>query len=191
MTDVLICPLTSAQTTACEQAAEMLVNEFRAHWPQAWPDLASAEAEVKAALNGDNLALGTFAATGELLGWVGAQPQYDGRVWELHPLVVRGDCQGQGLGRRLVAAVEAAVQAQGGLTLWVGTDDEAGLTSLAGVDLYADLSQHLATIRNLDHHPYEFYQKCGFTLVGVMPDANGWGKPDIYLAKRVSECKKA
>jgi len=32
---------------------------------------------------------------------------------------------------------------------------------------------------------YEFYQKLGFVIVGVMPDANSFGKPDIYLAKRV------
>jgi len=32
---------------------------------------------------------------------------------------------------------------------------------------------------------YEFYQKLGFVIVGVMPDANSVGKPDIYLAKRV------
>jgi hypothetical protein len=30
------------------------------------------------------------------------------------------------------------------------------------------------------------YQKLGFVIVGVMPDANGPGKPDIYMAKRVS-----
>jgi aminoglycoside 6'-N-acetyltransferase I len=34
-------------------------------------------------------------------------------------------------------------------------------------------------------HPYEFYQKMGFAIVGVMPDANGIGKPDIYMAKRL------
>jgi hypothetical protein len=33
--------------------------------------------------------------------------------------------------------------------------------------------------------PYEFYQKMGFSLVGVMSDANGPGEPDIYMAKRV------
>ena len=31
----------------------------------------------------------------------------------------------------------------------------------------------------------EFYLKVGFSLVGVLPDANGPGKPDIFLAKRV------
>jgi aminoglycoside 6'-N-acetyltransferase I len=34
-------------------------------------------------------------------------------------------------------------------------------------------------------HPYEFYKKVGFTIVGVLPDANGFGKPDIFMAKRV------
>jgi aminoglycoside 6'-N-acetyltransferase I len=29
------------------------------------------------------------------------------------------------------------------------------------------------------------YQKCGFLIVGVMPDANGPGKPDILMAKRI------
>ena len=44
---------------------------------------------------------------------------------------------------------------------------------------------HVASIQNLRDHPYEFYQKVGFVIVGVMPDANGWGKPDIFMAKRV------
>jgi len=25
----------------------------------------------------------------------------------------------------------------------------------------------------------------GFVIVGVLPDANGFGKPDIFMAKRV------
>jgi aminoglycoside 6'-N-acetyltransferase I len=84
-----------------------------------------------------------------------------------------------------VADLELRVRARGGLTLWVGTDDEIGMTSLAGVDLYPNVLEHLARIQNLKGHPYEFYQKLGFAVIGVMPDAKGWGKPDIYLAKRV------
>jgi aminoglycoside 6'-N-acetyltransferase I len=38
----------------------------------------------------------------------------------------------------------------------------------------------------LRRHPYEFYQKLGFIIAGVMPDANGRGKPDIFLSKRVA-----
>jgi hypothetical protein len=38
-------------------------------------------------------------------------------------------------------------------------------------------------------HPFEFYQKCGFVIVGVVPDANGYSKPDILMAKRVAEAE--
>lgn len=76
---------------------------------------------------------------------------------------------------------------RGAHTLYLGTDDEANLTSLGGVDLYPDVLSHVASIRNLGRHPYGFYLKQGFEIVGVMPDANGPGKPDIYMARRVGE----
>jgi aminoglycoside 6'-N-acetyltransferase I len=40
-------------------------------------------------------------------------------------------------------------------------------------------------IKNLRDHPFEFYLRVGFQIAGVLPDANGRGKPDIFLAKRV------
>ena len=45
--------------------------------------------------------------------------------------------------------------------------------------------EHVARIRNLKGHPYEFYQKLGYVIVGVIPDANGPGKPDIIMARRI------
>jgi aminoglycoside 6'-N-acetyltransferase I len=33
----------------------------------------------------------------------------------------------------------------------------------------------------------EHNQKLGFSVVGVVPDANGLGKPDILMAKRVQQ----
>ena len=67
----------------------------------------------------------------------------------------------------------------------LGSDDETNMTSLSGIDLYPDVWRHVQQIRNLRRHPYTFYQKCGFVIVGVVPDANGFGKPDILLAKQV------
>ena len=72
------------------------------------------------------------------------------------------------------------------LTLQLGTDDQASMTTLADTDLYDDLPSKIANIRNLRGHPYEFYQKLGFKIVGVVPDANGIGKPDILMAKRIT-----
>lgn len=166
------------------QAAALLVEGFREHWPDAWPDMESALDEVRRLVEPENIC--RVALDGdEVIGLVGGLPEYDGNVWELHPMVVRADRHGQGVGRALVADLEAQVRTRGGLTIMLGTDDEDGMTSLAGADLYTDLWQQIANIRNLKGHPYEFYQKCGFSIIGVIPDANGRGKPDILMAKRV------
>jgi aminoglycoside 6'-N-acetyltransferase I len=75
---------------------------------------------------------------------------------------------------------------RGGITLWVGSDDVTGQTTLSAVDLYDDLPRRIATVQNLRGHPYAFYQRVGSTIAGVLPDANGIGKPDIFLAKRIA-----
>jgi len=28
----------------------------------------------------------------------------------------------------------------------------------------------------------------GFEIIGVLPDADGFGKPDIFMAKRIKDC---
>ena len=171
---------------AIRQAAEMLVHEFGEHWPDAWRTLGEALEEVRASLAEEPISLIAREADGSVLGWVAAEHSY-ARVWELHPLVVRGDRQREGIGRALVLALEARVRERGGLTLMLGTDDEDDMTTLSGVDLYEDTWRHIASIRNLRGHPYEFYRKLGYTIIGVVPDANGLGRPDILMAKRVAE----
>ena len=168
------------------QAAALLVESFREHWPKAWPNVKSALSEVRESFENDRLSRVAIDERGTILGWIGGIRQYDGHVWELHPLVVHPGHRGQGIGRSLVADLEQRVQEHGGLTLWLGTDDEDGMTSLAGVDLYPDVLDHLAKIENLRGHPYGFYQRIGFAVVGVLPDANGPGKPDIFMAKRIA-----
>jgi aminoglycoside 6'-N-acetyltransferase I len=71
------------------------------------------------------------------------------------------------------------------LTLWLGADDEDNRTTLGGANLYPDVLDKLAHIRNIKGHPFAFYLKMGFVLAGVVPDANGRGKPDILMAKRI------
>lgn len=178
-------PLTSRDATAVQQAAALLVAAFREHWPNAWPDIDAALEEVHECLETENICLAAVDDDGRVLGWIGARPAYGVTGWELHPLVVGPAWQGQGIGRALVMALEVEVRQQGGVTIFLGSDDEDGMTSLAGVDLYPDLAGHIAAIRNLKRHPFEFYQKMGYTIVGVVPDANGPGKPDILMAKRV------
>jgi aminoglycoside 6'-N-acetyltransferase I len=178
--------LPSDDVLLIHQCAALLVDGFRAHWPEAWPDLDAALAEALEALAPGRIARVAVDADGAALGWIGGISSYDGHVWELHPLVVRPDRQGQGIGQALVADLEAQVRQRGGLTLWLGSDDEDDMTSLAGVDLYPDIVGHLARLTNLRRHPFEFYRKCGFSVAGVVPDANGPGKPDILMAKRVA-----
>jgi aminoglycoside 6'-N-acetyltransferase I len=145
----------------------------------------AALAEVRDALEPGKICRVALDSSGAVLGWTGGIPTYGGNVWELHPLVVRPDRQRQGIGRALVADLESQVRDRGGLTLWLGSDDEDDMTSLSGVDLYDDLPGHLARVRNLKGHPCDFYRKCGFVIAGVVPDAHGPGKPDILMAKRV------
>ncbi|MBV9356224.1 MAG: GNAT family N-acetyltransferase [Chloroflexi bacterium] len=180
-----IVDLRSLDDDGLRATAGLLVEGFRAHAPDAWPTLEAGLTEVREALANERLGRVAVDAVGTPLGWVGAISQYDGRVWELHPLVVAPGRQGQGLGRALVQDLEARVRELGGITLWAGADDEDGRTSLANVDLYQDLPSRLANVENPGRHPYGFYQRLGFTIVGVMPDANGPGKPDIFVAKRV------
>lgn len=168
-----------------QQVAELLVEAFREHWPKAWPDSESALQEVHESFGPDRLSRVALDEAGMVLGWVGGISQYDGHIWELHPLMVRPDVQRRGIGRALVADLEAQIRQRGGLTLWLGTDDEDGMTSLAGVNLYPNVFEHIMKIKNLRSHPFEFYRKVGFVIVGVMPDANGLGKPDIFMAKPI------
>lgn len=167
------------------QVATLLVESFNQNWPDAWPSLDSALQEVKESFGADRISRVAVNDNGDILGWIGGISQYNGNVWELHPLVVRADSRRKGIGKALIFDLEAQVRERGGITLWVGTDDENNMTTLAGANLYSNVWERVKNIKNLHGHPYEFYQKCGFTIVGVMPDANGLGKPDIYLAKSV------
>lgn len=166
------------------QMAQLLVDAFREHWDDAWETLEDGLKEVEEMCEAERICL-VAVDNDKLLGMIGGISGYDGKVWELHPLAVQPGLQGQGIGRTLVMAFEEQVKQRGGLTITLGSDDQNDMTSLANVDLYQNLWDKVKNIQNFKRHPFEFYQKMGYVITGVVPDANGLGKPDIMMSKRV------
>ena len=170
-----------------QEAAQLIVDAFREHWPKAWPTFEDGLEEANELFEDGKICRAAIDDNGYLLGFIGGMPHYERHVWELHPLAVQPSMQGQGIGRALVEDFEEQVRVRGGLTITLGTDDEDNMTSLSNVDLYETLWDQVKNIRNLKGHPYEFYQKMGYVITGVVPDANGIGKPDILMSKKVRQ----
>jgi aminoglycoside 6'-N-acetyltransferase I len=72
-----------------EQAASFLVEHFDE--PYGWPSLASAREEL-ARLMVEGFARAILDSE-IVAGWVGGLPEYNGRVWELHPIVVTANIE--------------------------------------------------------------------------------------------------
>lgn len=176
-----ITDLDAEDNFAIDQIATILMEAFP-HWKETQDE---ARAEVQESFAEGYLSL--VARTGDrILGWVGGIPAYD-YAWELHPLVVAAAARGQGVGTALVRSLEERVRERGALTLYLGTDDDGEIagTSAGDIDLFPDPLQHAAELEVFDH-PVAFYRRLGFIVVGLLPDANGPGKPDVYMAKRVA-----
>ena len=180
-----IITLTKEDESLVQQAAQILMDAFREHWPEAWPTIKDAQQEILEMLDAERICRAVIDDQRKLLGIIGGIQQYDGHVWELHPLAIQPEMQGRGIGKMLAEDFEEQVRQQGGLTITLGSDDEDHMTSLSDVNLFVNLWDQVKNIRNLKHHPYEFYQKMGYVITGVVPNANGIGKPDIIMSKRV------
>jgi aminoglycoside 6'-N-acetyltransferase I len=180
-----ILTLTKEDQSLIQQAAQLLVNAFREHWSDAWPTLEDGLEEIYEMLESERICRVVIGENEKLLGIIGGISQYDGKVWELHPLAVQPNLQKQGIGKKLVQDFEKQVRQRGGITIILGSDDEDNMTSLSNVNLYDDLFKKIKNIKNFKNHPFEFYQKMGYIITGIVPDANGIGKPDILMAKRV------
>ncbi len=180
MTDRAILPVPPAGPALVEAVAALLLEAF----PQAYAPLSRAREEVEDCLAEGRIARAAMEGD-RVVGFVGARPRYGTTGWELHPLVVGSCDRRKGIGSALVAAIEDDARARGGVTMYLGTDDETGRTSLSGCDLYDRTWDRIRRIRNPGGHPFAFYQAVGYAIVGVIPDANGLGKPDILMAKRL------
>jgi aminoglycoside 6'-N-acetyltransferase I len=176
--------LTAKDDARIEDAARLLHAAFSPLG--VWTTMTEARKEVLQSFGADRISRVARAPDGAIIGWIGAIREYDGLVWQLHPIVVDEAWRRKGVGRALVLDLEEFLTASGGLTLWAGSDDLAGETSLGGVDLYSALPGAFDTVRSWGHHPLPFYRRLGFHVIGVMPDANGPGRPDIFLGKRLA-----
>jgi aminoglycoside 6'-N-acetyltransferase I len=169
---------------ALEQLARLTLAAAREHSPEWLPDLNAAREEVSDALVPRKIARALLDASGQPVAWVAVSHAW-GRVWELHPLIVGIEQQRRGHGRRLVREVERLAAAKGALTMTLGTSDTIGATSLSSVDLYDDTFARLASLEARQPHAVEFWRRIGYRIVGVVPDAEGPGKPSICLARRL------
>jgi aminoglycoside 6'-N-acetyltransferase I len=167
--------------------AQLTYSAFKSHAPNWLPTVEDARKQVLKALAPNRICRVLLNPGDHPLGWIAAIPLHHGRIWEIHPLVVSIPEQGKGYGRTLVRDLERLVQQAGALGLIAGTSDETDATTLYGVDLYKNPLDALANIRSKRKHAYEFWLKIGFSIVGVMPDAEGRGKPAILLAKRIDD----
>ena len=167
------------------KAAGILKAAFMALGNSHWPDLEASLREVRECVAAPNICIG-LCDESSLLGWVGLRPMYE-KTWELHPMVVSPSSQKNGAGRMLIAELEKRAREQGIIGIALGTDDEHDQTSLSQVDInYENIFREITNIRNLNRHPFEFYKKCGYSIVGIIPNANGRRKPDIWMWKDIS-----
>ena len=168
-----------------EEAAKVLFEAFIEKGIATWPTIEAARKEVEECLNNKYICF-AYIEYDELIGWAGLRPMYGSITWELHPMVIRSDWQRKGIGRKLLKHIEQIALNLKIMNIVLGTDDETGRTSLSEKDFRKEsILRAIQDISNKHKHPYEFYQKCGYLIVGIIPDANGVGKPDILMWKRI------
>lgn len=173
--------LKKLSNTQINQCAKLLNEELS----NGWETVNEAMIEIEDLLKSD----GYFYALildEILLGWGGILPSYHGNVYEIHPMVIKSSFQNKGYGGLLIKHLEDKARSLGGLTIYAASDDEFDdrKSSLRDVDGYNEIYDKMKTFDPLNH-PARFYMKNGYQLIGIMPDANGIGKHDLILGKKL------
>jgi len=167
--------------TQLDQCAILLHEELS----NGWKTIEDAYDEIEELIQSD----GYFYAlidNEKIIGWGGILPSYQGNVYEIHPMVIKNSYQNKGYGGLLLKHLEDKARSLGGLTIYAASDDEFEdrKSSLRGIDGYKDIYDKMKTF-DPKNHPARFYIKYGYQLIGLMPDANGIGKHDLILGKRL------
>lgn len=178
------------EPTLHDPAARILYRAFAALGNPTWPTVESARAELDDCLTEGFICLGAIM-DGELVAWGGMRPMYGWQTCELHPLVVDPARQGTGVGRALLAALEAAARERGAAGVLLGSDDQTGSTDAADrrspAAIAAAIRKGIRQLPGRPMHPAAFYRSAGYQLVGLVPDANGPGMPDILFWKSLED----
>ena len=175
--------LTHSHLDLIEQISHMLFECFQEFAPDWLPTLNDCREEILESLEPQRVSRVLVDEKQNVLGWVGAIPHVN--VWEIHPIAVSPTVQRKGYGELLVNDIAELAKSGGAVAIWAGTSDETNATSLSRADLYKDPFGALQNITAKPNHPIHFWQKAGFTLVGIMPDEEGFGKPGIHFARRI------
>lgn len=81
--------LTSENSRAVEQTAMSRVDGSSDTGSTSWRNLDDALSEVRESFQPNRISRIAVDEAGNVQGWIGGLEEYEGNVWELHPLVVR------------------------------------------------------------------------------------------------------
>lgn len=132
----------------------------------------------------------TFVAlnlAGEVCGLASAAPYRASTMLRMQLLGVDPPFQRRGVGRALVRTVEDAAREAGMSTLVIALEDEAGLTSLSGRSLFPDPLAPMTKFVPPAAHPSIFLKRMGFALTGVLPEAAGPRRPELWFARSLED----
>jgi len=120
-----------------------------------------------------------------VIAFVGVLHHVFPKAYQIEPLIVEHQFRRQGIGGKLLELTEFKLKQEGIHTLFITAQDTESSTNLSGQDFYAD--NPLALLANIEYsnHPMRFYEKRGYHITGIIPDANGFGRPEYILSKRI------
>lgn len=166
-----------------EVISKFLYVVFEKYSPGWLPDKRACYSLIASTFEDERRSRVALGECGVPVGWIGAIT--DESAWEIHPIAVAPNNQRVGVGQSLVTDIETLARRSGAVSVWAGTSDETGSTSFSSIDLYKEPGRSFKNIEAPPDHPVRFWPRMGYSIVGVMPDEEGLGKPGIFFAKRV------
>tara|TARA_R110002072_G_scaffold89232_3_gene199858 strand:+ start:38361 stop:38930 length:570 start_codon:yes stop_codon:yes gene_type:complete len=176
--------LTPADESLTDEIAQLMFTSFQKYSPEWLPDLARSRVEIMETFDSGRRSRVLLDDDGQLLGWIGAIE--DDYAWEIHPIVVSLTGRRKGYGKLLVNDIINLARAAGAVSIWAGTGDETHSTSFSTIDLYQHAGEAIQAFEAPGDHPVTFWSGIGFSVVGVLPDGEGLGKPEVHFSLRIT-----